>query len=168
MQGFQRIIPRIMGWIVLVITLALAPTIETYNGHVTTNVSGATNSANMLGMTAVDDYGGFIIIMSLLASGGFMVFMGTKGRLAGAGIRDMLEVIGMVIVTIISLAMFSGSVIGYFDALITASTGFAQTAYGALVIIVYLGIISMAGVTTYTKTRRISKGRRRSARSAFM
>jgi len=138
----NKLVPSIMGWLVVVITLALAPTIEQYNTHVTTNVSGATNSANMLGMTAIDDFAGFLMLMGLLVACGLFAVTGMKTK--GTTVKDMLEVIGSVVITIIALAMFSGSIIGYIDALITAASGFAQTAYGILAIIIYLSIISGA------------------------
>ena len=160
-----RLVPSIMGWLTVVITLALAPTIETYNGHVTTNVTGATNTSYMLGMTAVDDFAGFLIIMGLLISGGFFAVTSMKTKSTTVG--DMLGVIGAVIITVISLAMFSGSVIGYIDELITAGTGFAKTAYGILAIILYVGIISAAsafiGHKAYRSGRRSRKARSRRA-----
>lgn len=158
-----KVVPSIMGWLVVVITLALAPTIETYNGYVTGNVSGATNSSYMIGMTAVDDFGGFLMIMALLVMGGLFAVGGMRNKNYTVG--DMLSVIGAVIVSIIALAMFSGSIIGYIDSLITAGSGFAQTAYGILTIVIYVTIIAGAGVFTGWKTyRKRRKARRATAR----
>lgn len=163
----SNLVPKIMGWLVVVITLALAPTINTYNTAVTTNVSAATNAAKMIGMTAVDDFGGFLIIMGLLITGGLFGVAGVRNKLGGASIRDMLEIIGAVIITVIALAMFSGSVIGYIDALIDASSGFAQTAYGILAIILYVAIIAGATGFAALKYKRARKGssRRKSSRA---
>lgn len=155
-----KLVPAILGWLVVVITLALAPTIESYNAFVTSNVSGATNAAYMIGMTAIDDFGGFLMIMMLLVSGGLFAVTGMKMKNYTVG--DMLSVIGAVIISVIALAMFSGSVIGYIDALITAGTGFAKTAYGILTIIIYITIIAGAGAFTAAKTYRKY---RRSSRS---
>ena len=143
-----------MRWLVIVITLALAPTIETFNGHVTTNVAGATNVAYMLGMTAIDDFGGFLIIIGLLVAGGLFA---ANFKAQGSGVKDMLGVIVSVIITVVALAMFSGSVIGYIDALITAGTGFAKTAYGILPIIIYVGIIAGAATAQAVKTYKGKK-----------
>ena len=156
----KRLVPGIMGWLVVVITLALSPTIETYNGYVTGNVAGATNSAYMLGMTAIDDFGGFIMIMSLLVSGGLFAVGGMKNK--NYSVSDMLQVIGAVILTVIALAVFSGSIIGYVDSLVTAGTGFAKTAYGILVTIIYVTIISSAGAFTAYKAYK-SRRRKRSS-----
>jgi len=160
MKGtFGKIVPAVLGWLVVVITLALAPTIESYNGFVTTNVTAATNASYMIGMTAVDDFGGFLMIMILLVSGGMFAVTGMK--LKNYTVGDMLSVIGAVIISVIALAMFSGSVIGYIDELVTAGSGFAKTAYGILTIIIYLSIIAGAGaftgVKTYRKYRRSSR-----------
>ncbi len=159
----SKLVPSIMGWLVVVITLALAPTIETYNTAVTTNVSAATNATYMIGMTAIDDFAGFLIIMGLLVSGGFFAVTGARAK--SMGVRDMLEVIGAVVITVIALAMFSGSVIGYIDALITAASGFAQTAYGVLTIILYIGIIAGATAFIGKKAYTGRKGGRRSRRT---
>ena len=156
----KRLVPSIMGWLVVVITLALAPTIETYNAAVTTNVTGATNAAYMLGMTALDDFGGFLMIMALLVSGGLFAVSGMRNK--NYNVNDMMQVIGAVIISVIALAMFSGSIIGYIDTLITAGAGFAKTAYGILVVIIYITIIAGAGGFVGYKTWR----RRRSARSS--
>ena len=160
--AFSRLVPGIMGWLVVVITLALAPTIETYNGYVTANVAAATNASYMLGMTAIDDFGGFLIIFGLLMSGGFFAVTGMRNKNTSVG--DMIGVIAAVILTIISMAMLSSSVIGYVDELITAGTGFAQTAYGILTIILYIGIIS--GATIYTGAKAYRKRSSRSNRSS--
>jgi len=155
----NKLVPAIMGWLVVVITLALAPTIETYNGHVTTNVTAATNASYMLGMTAIDDFAGFLMIMALLVSGGLFAVTGMRSK--SVTVSDMLQVIGAVIISIIALAMFSGSIIGYIDALITAGTGFAKTAYGILPIIVYVSIIS--GASAFV-ARKAIKSRRSTKR----
>jgi len=161
----NKLIPSIIGWLIVVITLALAPTIETYNGHVTTNVTGATNAAYMIGMTAIDDFGGFLMIMGLLVSGGLFAVGGMRSK--NVSIGDMLTVIGSVIIAVVALAMFSGSVIGYIDSLITAGSGFAKTAYGILVIIIYISIIAgAAGVTGY-KAYSKWKGGKKKAKGAY-
>ncbi len=100
------------------------------------------------------------MIMGLLVSGGFFGVTAAKGK--NTTVSDMLQVIGAVIITIVSLAMFSGSVIGYIDALITAATGFAKTAYGILPIILYVGIIAGASTFIAVKAFRKSRGSRSS------
>lgn len=160
MNIMNKLVPSILLWVVIVITLALSPTIETYNGYVTTNVAAATNAAYMIGMTAVDDFGGFLMIMSLLVAGGLFAIGGMKYK--NTTVADMLSVIGAVIIAVVSLAMFSGSVIGYLDALITAGTGFAKTAYGILTIIIYLAIIAGAGAFTGYKAYKKRRSHRKS------
>ena len=159
----RDLIPKIMGWLVVVITLALAPTIVTYNGHVTSNITAAANSSYMLGMTAIDDFGGFIIIMGLLVTGGLLGVTGAKGSMRGAGVGDMLKTIGVVIITVISLAMFSSSVIGYIDELVTAGTGFEKTAYGILAVIIYVSIIAGASAYMGVKAYKAHKGQKSSS-----
>jgi hypothetical protein len=161
----SKLVPAILGWLVVVITLALAPTIVTYNTAVTTNVAAAANAAYMIGMTAVDDFGGFIIIFGLLLSGGFFAVAGMKSK--GSTVGDLLSVIGAVVLTVVSLAIFSGSIIGYIDSLVTAgAAGFEKTAYGILAIIVYIGIIGGASAYTGVKAYKKSKSGKKSNASS--
>jgi hypothetical protein len=163
-----KLIPSILGWLVVVITLALAPTIVSYNTCVTTNVAAATNAAYMIGMTAIDDFAGFLIIIGLLVSGGLFAVAGMSAK--NTTIGDMISVIGAVILTVVALALFSGSVIGYIDTLIDAgAAGFEKTAYGLLPIIVYVGVI--AGATAYTGRKAYKKwkgGKSKKSTTSFM
>lgn len=161
MKALNKLVPSIMGWLVVVITLALAPTIESYNAFVTSNVTAATNAAYMIGMTAIDDFGGFLMIMLLLMGGGLFAVAGMRAK--NYTVSDMLQVIGAVIISIIALAMFSGSVIGYIDSLITAGSGFAKTAYGILTIIIYISIIAGAGSFLAIKGYKASKKSKKSS-----
>ena len=161
----HRLIPAIITWLVVVIVLSLAPTIETYNGHVTTNVAAATNAAYMLGMTAVDDFGGFIMIMGLLLSSG--LFAVTSMKVRDTSIGDMMEVIGAVILSVIALSMLSGTIVGKIDELVTAGTGFAKTAYGILTIVIYLAFVAAgAGFTAYKSVGKLRGGKGKSKKAA--
>jgi len=159
----MNLVPKIMGWLVVIITLALAPTINTYNGYVTDNVTAATNASSMIGMTAVDDFAAPLMIISLLFTGSMIGL----GKIGDGSVKAILGTIGAVVITIVALAMFGGSIIGYVDTLITASSGFAQTIYGVIPIIIYVAIIAGAGVVTAATYVR---GRRKKSRStrAFM
>jgi hypothetical protein len=154
-----RLIPTVMAWLGVVVTLALAPQIETYNGYVTTNVSAAVNSASMIGMTAIDDFGGFIMVMLLLVGTGLFAFAATKMK--NLTIQDIISNIGAVIIAIIILAFFSGSVIGYYDALITAGSGVAQTFYGVMTTLTYVIIIGGGGGWNVYKAYRKARPRRK-------
>lgn len=155
-----KLVPAIFAWLVVIITLALAPTIETYNGYITTNITAATNVSYMVGMTVIDTYGGFLIILSLLLGGGFFA---VQSRKSSATIGDMLEVIGSIIITVFVLSVYSASLIGYFDALITAGSGVAKTVYGAFPIITYALIIGGGGGYAAYKGYRKRKGSKKSA-----
>lgn len=157
-----RLLPTILSWMGLVIVIALAPTIATYNGHVSTNVAAATNAAYMIGMTTVDDFGGFLMIMGLLVSTGLFAWSASKVKNYTVG--DMIGVVGAVIITVIVLAIFSGNIIGYFDELITAGgAGFEKTVYGLFPIITYIVIIGGASVSTGAKALR----KRKTSKSSY-
>jgi len=151
--------PKILGFLVIIITLALAPTIATAN----TAITGHANVAAMIGMTAIGAFGAPLIILGLLISGGIFAVAGAKGALGGASVGDLLGVIGTVVVLIVVLTMFD-SVMTYTGALYDASSGFAQVIYSIIPIVIYIGIISMAGWTQVRAYRRAS-GKRRSSSS---
>ena len=159
----KELMPKILGFLVIIITLALAPTISTANIAIT----GA-NLTNLIGMTAVGAFGAPLIILGLLVSGGVFAVGGARGALAGAKISDLMSVIGSVVVLIVVLTMFT-SVITYVNTLIGVppSGGFSDTIYGIIPIVLYIGIIAMAGWTQVSTYRRISKGGKKSSSANY-
>ena len=151
----KDIMPKILGFLVIIITLALAPTINTANATI-----AAGNLTNLIGMTAISAFGAPLIILGLLVSGGIFAVAGQKGVLGGASVSDLLTVVGSVVVLIVVLTMFD-SVMTYTGTLYDASTGFAQTIYSIIPIVIYIGIIAMAG-WTQTRAYRRARGRRKS------
>jgi hypothetical protein len=154
----NNLVPKIMGWLVVIIALALAPTINTTNGYISSNVTAATESAYMIGMSTVVAFGAPIMIISILFSGALIVM----GKIGDGTTKSLMGVIGTVVVVIIALSMFV-SIIGYVNTLITASTGFAQTIYGVIPIIIYIGIIASAGGVAGVQALRKGKGKKKSA-----
>jgi hypothetical protein len=154
-----NLVPKILGWLVVIIGLALAPTINTANTAIDTAWAASTNNATMIGMGTVVDFGAPLMIIAILFSGAMMGL----GKIGDGSIKGMMGVIGACIVTIVALNMFV-NIITYVDTLITASTGFAQTIYGIIPIIVYMGVVAGAGVTTAVSYFR---GRRKSKKSSM-
>lgn len=136
-----NLLPKILGWLVVIITLALAPTINTSNTAVDAAWAAATNNATMIGMDAVLDFGAPLMIIGLLFAGTLLGL----GKIGDGTIKGMMSVIGAIVLVIVALSLFE-SVIDYVDTLITASTGFAQTVYGIIPIILYVAIIASAGI----------------------
>lgn len=157
-----------MGFLVIIITLALAPTIYTSNAAVLSysdTVTGLTD-ADFVGLTAVAGFGAFIIIFGLLTSGGIFAVAGVQGKLANTSVADMLKVIGSVIVIILMLALFT-SLLDYVAALVdaadTASDTIGETGFGIIPIVIYVGILASAGwaqVSAYRKARGGGRSRR--------
>lgn len=148
---------KIMGFIVVIVTLALAPSINQANAAIVT--SG--NLTVMTGMAAVAAFGAPIIILGLLVSGGIFAMAGVKGQMKGASTRDLIGVIGSVIVVIVALNLFL-QVVDYAFALQGAVTGFAQTIYRLIPIAIYVGIIGGAGYYQFRTYRKIKKGKKSS------
>jgi hypothetical protein len=139
----NNLVPKILGWVTVIVALALAPSINTANTAIDTAWAAATNNATMIGMGTVVDFGAPIMVIGLLFSGGLLAM----GKVGDGTIKGMMGIIGACVVTIVVLNIFP-NVITYVDTLISASTGFAQTVYGVFPIILYIGIIAGAGVTS--------------------
>jgi hypothetical protein len=157
-----NLVPKILGWVVVIVALALAPTINTTNTAIDTAVAAATNNTTMIGMGTVVDFGAPIIIISILFSGALMVM----GKVGDGTTKSLLDVVGVVVIVIVALSMFV-SVIDYVDTLITASTGFAQTVYGVIPIILYVGIVAGSGGYTAYKAYKKGKKSKKAVSSGF-
>ena len=138
----QGLFGKIMGWIIIIVTLALAPQVNTANALIT----GHASVANMTGMTAVGAFGAPLIILGELVLGGAFAIAGAKGRMGGTTAADMLKVIGAVIIAIVGLT-FMATIMTYVETLIDVSSGFARTIYAIIPLILYVGLIIQAGWT---------------------
>jgi len=147
----KTLFARIMGFVMIIVTLALAPTIATSNATIE-----AGNLTNLTGMTAVSAFGAPLIILGLLVSGGLFAAAGVRGRLAGASVGDMLGVIASVVLVIVSLSLFS-SVITYTNQLIAPSaSGFGDVIYGIIPLVIYIGVIAGAGYMQFRAYKKAS------------
>ena len=155
-MNMKSLFGRIMGFVVIIITLALAPTIQTSNDAII-----AANLTDLTGMTAVAAFGAPLIILGLLVSGGLFAVAGVRGRLQGASVGDMLSVIGSVVLVIVSLSLFT-NVITYTNTLIGASAvGFGDVVYGIIPLMIYIGVIAAAGYAQVRAYRKSTRGRGR-------
>lgn len=161
----QNLMPKIMGFIVIIITLALGPSIYTAN----TNIIAWGDLSPFLGLSVVVGFGAFIIILGLLVSGGLFTIAGLKGKIAGAGMKDILMVVGSVVVVIVMLTMFT-SILDYVQTLITAAIAAGDTlgeiGFGIIPIVIYVGIIAAAGWTQVSTYKKLTNGGKRRALAA--
>lgn len=156
----SNLMPKIMGFIVIIITLALAPTIYTANG----NIILWGDLTPFLGLEVIAGFGAFIIILGLLVSGGLFTIAGLKGKMGSVGMRDILAVVGSVIVIIVMLTMFV-TILDYVGDLITAAVAAGDTlgevGFGIIPIVLYIGVVAAAGWTQVSTYRRVTgKGRK--------
>lgn len=159
----QNLMPKIMGFIVIIITLALGPAIYTANTAIVTWTSsaGGGDITEFLGMSVVAGFGAFIIILGLLISGGMFTIAGLKNQLHGAGMKDILMVVGSVVIVIVMLTMFP-TILNYVDQLIqaaiTASDTLGQVGFSIIPIVIYIGILAGAGWTQVSEYKKMKKG----------
>ncbi len=137
----SNLLPKILGWLIVIITLALAPSINTANAAVIAAVVAAgTANTSMIGMSTIEQFGAPLIVISLLFSGTMLGL----GKVGDGSVSAMMGVIAAVIGTIVAITL-EASVIGYCATLITASATFAKTIYGIIPIVTYVAIIGGAG-----------------------
>lgn len=156
MFGNINLVSRILGLLMIVLVLALAPSIVTANTAVQTNA----NATNLLGMAVVDDFGAMLIILGILTVGGIFT---VGGQMAG-GIKDLLWTVGITIVAIIALT-FMDTIIDYNFAIYTSATGVEKTLYSIISLIIYVGIIGSVAYRGYRAGRGYYRSRRRGASS---
>lgn len=157
----MNIFSRIMGFLVIIITLALAPSINTANAVIVAH----DNVSEMLGMSAVSAFGAPLIILGLLVAGGVFALAGARGQLT-AKPMNLFAVIGSVIVLIVVITMFD-NVMTYTAQLMAASSGFAVTLYSVIPIVIYVGIIAMAGWATVSSYRKMRGRGKKKATQAY-
>lgn len=135
---------KIMGFLLLIITLALAPSIVTANA----TVAGHANvtSGVLIGMSVVAAFGAPLIILGLLVAGGAFAIAGVKGQISASS-SDLMKIVGLVIVAIVALT-FMNTICTYVATLIQAypaGTEFARTIFAIIPLVIYLGIIGGTG-----------------------
>lgn len=160
-MNLQSLFAKIMGFVVIIVTLALAPSIATANTAITgwTGTAPTANITQFMGMSVVGSFGAPLIILGLLIGGGLFAVAGVRGKMGAVGMKDMMAVVGSVIVVIVCLSLFT-SILDYTHTLIGSGTGFAETIYAIIPLLIYIGIIAAAGwvtVSTYRKTRKGGK-----------
>ena len=131
---------KIMGFLVIIITLALAPSINTAAVAV-----AAANLTNLIGMAVISNFASPLIILGLLVAGGAFAVAGIQGTYT-ATTKDLMGVVGATIVAIVALT-FMTSIVSYTNTLWTASAGstIGQTIFSIIPLVVYLGIIGGTG-----------------------
>lgn len=153
-----NLLSRILGFVVIIITLSLGATIYTANATIV-----SANLTNLIGMSAIAGFGAFIIIFGLLISGGMLVVAGKSGGSSALDKGDMMKVVGGVVVVVLMLELFS-QVITYTNTLITAaitaSDALGQVGFGIIPIVIYVGILAIAGWTQVSAVRKMRKARR--------
>lgn len=147
---------KIMGYIVIIVTLALAPSIVTTNAAITAHANVSSNV--LIGMSVVSAFGAPLIILGLLTTGGVFAVAGARGHLGGATAKDLLTVVGATIVAIVALT-FMSTICTYVATLMGSypiGTEFARTIFAIIPLIIYIGIIVTSGwtvVKTYRKAK---------------
>lgn len=163
MGQLSNLLPRIMGFIVIIITLALGSTIYTANATIIAWASDPVGGtlASFIGMAAIADFGAVLIILGLLITGGLFALAGVRNRLAGASMKDVFTVVGSVVVVVILLNVFPtilDNVYSLISAATTASDTIGETIFGIIPIIVYIAIIALAIAPTAYTYRKARKG----------
>ncbi len=156
-MNMGSLVGKVFGFLTIIVTLALAPSINTANATV-----AAANLTNCIGMSVVTEFGAPLIVIGLLLVGGLFAL----GKIQASTIRELMGVIFAVIVAIVGLT-FMEDIVTYTNTLIAASTGFAVTLYGIIPLAVYLLIIGDATYATVRRWRGGKKGKKAAAAANY-
>lgn len=160
-MNMGRILAIIFGILTIVITLAMGANIQTYNATIQ-----SANQTHLIGLSVLDDWGAPLIILNLLALGGIFAYGGIKGTYNGNGMKDMLYVIGVLIAAVVGLSLMT-NVITYANNLIGAvATDAEDVIWGVIPLFVYVAIIGIGGVKTYSTIQGMRKGGKAEASSS--
>lgn len=160
---FSSLLPRIGGFMEVIMTLALSPAIYTANAAILAWTDTVNTPpvllADFIGLDVIAGFGAFIIIIGLLVSGGFFAISGLKNRIQSFGMKDMLMLIGSVVIVIVMLTMFE-TVLQYFanlvSAAITAGDNLGEIGFAILPIVLYIGIVAATGWANVSTYRRVT------------
>ncbi len=139
-MDFRKILSVIFFFLMIILIVNLAPSIDTANDTIRTSWGAATNNASMIGMSAVLPFGAPLIILQLIVAAGLLSF----SIYQKASIKDSLAMVGIVIIMVVGLNFFNG-IISPIDTLLTGATGIESVIYGIIPIAVYLPLVASAG-----------------------
>ena len=161
MGGFKlsQILGVIVGMLTIVVTLSLAPSIGTANSTIAT---WGDNSTYMIGLGVVTDFGAPIAVLGLLAMGGLFTYGAWKGTTA-LNMTDILSVVGITVVVIVGLTFMVTICQKTRDLVGATTTDFEDTIYGIIPLFVYMVIIGLPYVKSYTNWRGTRKSKKAKA-----
>ena len=165
----ESIFAKILGFIVIIMALALGPTIYTTNALIVAWGANSTTvnatHVSFIGLETIAGFGAFLIIFGLLVSGGMMAIAGKGGGSGSIGRGDMLAVVLSVVSIVLMLTLLEAA-FTYLNNLLIAATAASDTigtvGFGIIPILIYIGIIGAAGWTQVRTIKKMRRGRRRS------
>ena len=173
-MDLKNITPKILAFIVILITIALAKPIYTANLAIVNYNSGSGGLADFIGLGAIAQFGAFLLIFGIMIEQGMLNIAGMSDK-AGGGVQDgwksMTAAIGTIILALILLSMFAQSILPQFKDLVTtaslAGDSIGQFFWGIIPIFIYLGIIALGvlgngGGSILANKIRGRKGRKQS------
>ena len=150
---------RLMGFIVIGVTIIMSATIYTANAGIT--------SANLTNITALSDIAGFgplIMILGLLFTGGMLTYASFSSPNSKIGKVDIRLTVGSVVLLIAVLSVFPGLIISGINNLIGEAIDAGDTdyitVYGLIPTIIYVVVIGGTGAAQVIGYKRIRKAGR--------
>jgi hypothetical protein len=170
MGNLKSLLPRIIGFLTILIVFALAPNIISANGLVTTMANGtAQNITNFIALSAIHSFASFLIIMGLFVSGGLLAIAGNTGK--NVGMKGMLSSVISIVVILVLLTLMP-TIITYGNtaiaAAIAAGDTITQLAIAIVVLIVYLGVIASSWTGAVAAGRSMRKGSKKSSTQSYL
>jgi hypothetical protein len=165
-NGLKGLLPRIFQFLGIIITMGFAPGI--YAANLAVGSTNASNVTNMIGMTTLTGFGGFLLVLAILLAAGIMTM--AQGQTSNNVMNLLKGVWPAISVTILLGFMntYLTNVNSMIQSAIDAGDTAGQSFFGFFGILGYLGIIAtaFAGTGIYGTIAAKWKGRKGSKKSS--
>jgi hypothetical protein len=141
-MSIRQMLPILFFFMTILLVVLMAPQVQSANTAAFATFNASTEKASMIGLSVIMPWGDILIIISILTSTGLLSMRIGGGNI---GLSDVMKPIFLIIIAIFALNFYD-SIITAFNTLIagTANAG-AQIFWGLILLLIYLGIIGVAG-----------------------
>jgi uncharacterized membrane protein YgcG len=129
-------------FVVMLVILTIAPQVTSANNEAIATYEAASENQSMIGLGVIMPWGGFLIVMLILASIGIFTM---KIKETGFNMQSLISPVIKVIIAVVVLTFYS-DIITSVNTIMAAETNEAiKIVWGVILLAVYFGIITLAG-----------------------
>ena len=165
-MNLSKLMGVVLFFIILLVVVSIAPQVGTANSAAYATWNGSTEKDSMIGLDVIMPWGGFLIVLAILATTGIFTL---KIKNQGFSVNALISPVIRVIIAIFILTFYS-NIITSFNVLIAAESNDAvKIVWGVVLLLIYLAIIAISGgwdTFQYVRERMGKKGKAAKASGA--